>query len=241
MQTLKSFFSRSLDVISPSRCLCCGLSACGEGLPVCSDCIGEFYRLLNTACTACGREIGGCECDGAALAFLFWYAPGDAHRMISYIKNAADLRYARFFAELLALRIRVLHKRDFDAVTFVPRRKRGIRIAGYDQARLIAEEIAPLLGVECIAMLKRHGSREQKLLSAAERRQTMEKRYSVIPDSINNKDGNIFKRVLLIDDICTTGATINACSTLLRKAGIKQVIPAVIAKTQKKEGWMTGG
>jgi ComF family protein len=239
MQSLKVFtskISKSLDIISPCRCICCGLNACGDGLPVCFDCISGFYKLLNTVCPACGKEIGSCECDGNGLAFIFWYAPGDAHRMISYIKNDADVRFARFFAELLALRLKTMHKRDFDAVTYVPRRKRGIRIAGYDQARLIAEEMAAILGIKCIAMLKRHGSREQKLLSASERRRTMGNRYSVITDNIICGDKEPFERVLLIDDVCTTGATINACSALLHRAGIKQVIPAVIAKTQKKEG-----
>jgi len=197
--------------------------------------------MVNTICAACGREIGNCDCDGNALAFIFWYAPGDAHRIIYYIKNDADIRFARFFAELLVLRLKTMHKRDFNVVTYVPRRKRGIRVTGYDQARLIAEEVATILGIKCVAMLKRHGSREQKLLSASERRRTMENRYSVLADNIIGNDNEPIERVLLIDDVCTTGATLNACSALLRRAGIKQVIPAVIAKTQKKEGWMTSG
>ncbi|OGO88496.1 MAG: hypothetical protein A2Y15_01670 [Clostridiales bacterium GWF2_36_10] len=234
--SFKEFFNQSLDIISPCRCICCGLNACGDGLPVCSDCIGSFYKLVNTNCNACGKEIGICDCNGNSLAFLFWYSTGDSHRMIGYIKNDADLRYARFFAELLALRIKIMHKRGFDAVTYVPRRKRGIRVAGYDQSRLIAEQIAPILGIKCIAMLNRHGSKEQKLLSASERRRTMVNRYSVIPENIIGNGGEPFGRILLIDDVYTTGATIDACSTLLRRAGIKQIIPAVITKTQKKEG-----
>lgn len=233
---LKEIFNLSLDIISPCRCICCGLNACGDGMPVCSDCISGFYKLVNTVCTNCGREIGNCECDGRTLVFLFWYAPGDAHRMIGYIKNNADLRYASFFAELLALRLKIMHKREFDAITYVPRRKRGIRIAGYDQARLIAEQLAPILGVKCIKMLERHGEKEQKLLSASERRRNMKNRYTVINEKVIDDNGEPFKRVLLIDDVCTTGATIDACSALLRKAEIKQVIPAVLAKTQKKEG-----
>lgn len=225
-----------MDMISPCRCLCCGLNACKEGMLVCEDCISGFYKMLNTVCPSCGREIGRCDCHGKALVFLLWYVPGDAHRIISYIKNDADRRYAHFFAELLALRIKTLHKRKFDAVTYVPRRKRGIRAAGYDQARLIAVETADVMGIRCIEMLKRHGSRQQKLLSASERRRDMQNRYSVIYENIKESNNETFGRVLLIDDVCTTGATIEACSAMLRKAGIKQVIPAVIAKTPKKEG-----
>lgn len=244
MQSLKFItaqIEKSLDIISPCRCICCGLNACKDPLPVCSDCISGFYKLVNTVCPTCGREIGSCDCDGDALAFLFWYAPGDAHRMISYIKNDADIRFARFFAELLVRRIKVLHKRDFDAVTYVPRRKRGIRIAGYDQARLIAEQVADILCIPCITMLERHGTSEQKLLSAAERRRTMQNRYSVINENTLKGESQPFDRIVLIDDVCTTGATINSCSALLHKAGIKQVIPAVIAKTQKKEGRTSNG
>jgi ComF family protein len=160
--------------------------------------------------------------------------------MISYIKNDADRRFVRFLAELLALRIKAQYKKTFEAVTYVPRRKRGIRQAGYDQAKLIAEELSGIFEIKCVAMLERHGSEEQKLLSASERRRSMENRYTVIQENILT-EGNLFNRVLLVDDVCTTGATIDACSSLLRKAGIKQVISAVIAKTPKKEGWMTIG
>ena len=238
MQLLKSIASgigRSFDIISPCRCICCGFNACEDGLPVCSDCIGGFYRLVNTPCSRCGRDIGLCERDGNPLTFLFWYVPGDAHRMISYIKNDADVRFARFFAELLVMRIKSQHRRGFDAVTYIPRRRRGIRIAGYDQAKLIATEVAHILGIDCITLLMRHGSREQKLLSASERRRTMVNRYSVIKENTLNSENQIYGRILLIDDVCTTGATLDACSSLLRKAGLKQVIPAVIARTPKRK------
>jgi ComF family protein len=139
-----------------------------------------------------------------------------------------------FFSELLALRIRQLHKKPFEAVTYVPRRKRGIRTAGYDQAKLLAEEVARVLEIKCITMLRRHGSEEQKLLSASERRASMKNRYSVIGENILSKS-EPYNRVLLIDDVCTTGATLDACAALLRKEGIKQVIPAVITKTPKRK------
>lgn len=228
-------------MICPCRCICCGMNACSDEIPVCGDCICTLYRMLNTACPSCGRMIGSCDCDGDTLAFLFWYMPGEAHRIIGAIKNDADRRMIRFFAELLALRIKQMHKKPFEAVTYVPRRKKGIRTAGYDQAKLLAEETALVLGVQCVAMLKRHGSEEQKLLSASERRASMKNRYSVIAENTLSESGEPFSRLLLIDDVSTTGATLDACAALLRNEGIKQVIPAVIAKTPKKEGWMTIG
>lgn len=237
---VKHFFEKSLNFICPCRCICCGMNACSDEIPVCGDCIGTFYRMLNTPCPSCGRMIGNCDCDGE-LAFLFWYLPGEAHRIIGAVKNDADKRMIRFIAELLTLRIKHMHKRPFEAVTYVPRRKKGIRTTGYDQAKLIAEEVAQVLQINCIPMLKRHGSEEQKLLSAAERRASMKNRYSVIGENILAESGEPYGRVLLIDDVCTTGATLDACAALLRNEEIKQVIPAVIAKTPKKEGWMTIG
>jgi ComF family protein len=240
LNPVKQLFEKSLNIICPCRCICCGMNACSDDIPVCGECIGTLYKMLNTPCPSCGRMIGSCDCDGE-LAFLFWYMPGEAHRIVGYIKNDADKRMIRFFAELLMLRIKQLHKKPFEAVTYVPRRKKGIRTAGYDQAKLLAEGVAEVLGIRCVAMLKRHGSEEQKLLSASERRASMKNRYSVIKENILSESREPFGRVLLIDDVCTTGATLDACSALLRKAGIKQVIPAVITKTPKKEGWMTTG
>jgi len=245
MQAVKNavrhILEKGLNLISPCSCFLCGMNDCRDEIPVCGDCIGTFYRMLNTPCPSCGRAISGCDCSGETLAFLFWYSPGEAHRIIGAVKNDADRRMIRFFAELLALRIKQLHKKPFEAVTYIPRRKKGIRAAGYDQAKLLAEETAKALRVPCVAMLRRHGSEEQKLLSASERRKTMKNRYSVIRDNVVSESGEPYARVLLIDDVCTTGATLDACSALLRQEGIKQVISAVIAKTPKKEGWMTLG
>lgn len=236
LNKLKDMLGKGLDLISPCKCICCGLVACSDDLPVCSDCLGDFYRLLNTACRSCGMDICRCDCHGEKLAFLFWYDTGLSHHIVGQLKNNADLRFARFLSRLLVLRIKSLHKRGFEAVTYIPRRKRGIRIAGYDQAKLIADETAKCLGIPCIPMLIRHGRQEQKLLSAAERKKRMKDRYSVVLYNQNN-----IRRVLLIDDVSTTGATLSACAGLLRRAGIGQVIPAVVAKTPKKEGWITNG
>ncbi len=236
-QSLKNSISKlsdkALNLISPCRCMCCGFNVCKDELPVCVDCMKDFYDLLYSKCDVCGLVADDCTCNSGSPVFLFWYRSRLSHKIIGNIKNNADIRYARFLAELLVGRHNLKHRLKYDCITYVPRRKKGIRIAGYDQAKLIAKEVSAILDIECIPTLKRFGKQEQKLLSASQRKKAIKNRYAVINENIM-VEGEPLRRVLLVDDIYTTGATIKGCSDLLRKAGVRQVVSLVMARTQRR-------
>lgn len=209
--------------ILPQTCVLCSTNACTTPLPVCTDCGERFRRMLKEPCADCGRPPAECICpQNRNLRFLFWYREQDAKRLISSVKYSADRAEIQALGELLA----ALCTGRYDAVTYVPRARKTIYRYGYDQSLLLAEAVAKRLELPMIATLVSRSVVEQKLLSASQREKSMRGRYAAMPAAIA-----MYPRLLLIDDVSTTGATLRACSALLRQAGAKSVSCAALAKT----------
>lgn len=209
--------------IFPQTCLFCQEGACTTPLPVCSDCSDRFRAMLTEPCATCGHPPAECVCpQNKNLRFLFWYHEQDVKRLIASLKYRVDREEARALGELLA----TLCTGRYDAVTYVPRSHQGVYRYGYDQAMLLARAIAKRLELPLVTALVSRSVVEQKLLSASQREKSMRGRYAAMPAEVV-----MYPRLLLIDDVCTTGATLRACSALLREAGAKSVSCAVLAKT----------
>ncbi len=120
----------------------------------------------------------------------------------------------------------VKNKEKFDAVTYVPRSWGNRQLYGYDQSKKLAIEVGKILNIPVVNLLKRKGFRRQKLLSSNQRYKNARKLYRLrkVPEVK-------YKKLLLLDDIFTTGATILACKELLRKDAAESVVCAVLAKT----------
>ena len=164
-------------------------------------------------------------CRSRKMYFEYSYTPliyKDTARECAIAMKTSRPYYAKTFAFLLADRI--LSSRNyckFDYITFVPQSKKSFKKRGYNQAELIAKELSRYLKVPCIPTLKRTDDGEpQHTLSAALRRENVKKCYF--------KTDRIGKgKILLVDDIYTTGATANYCSKLLREMGFEKVYLAI--------------
>lgn len=117
-----------------------------------------------------------------------------------------------------------------DGVAYVPRDARRRRKYGFDQAKELAAAASRVLGVPLVSLLsrRRHG-KAQKLLSAKERRANMKNRF-YIGQEITEQEK--FRRLLLVDDVCTTGATVKACADILRGSVAKSVTAMCLARTE---------
>lgn len=209
--------------IFPQTCVLCNRNACTTRLPVCTDCGERLRRMLKEPCADCGRPPAECTCSqNRHLRFLFWYKEQDVKRLIASVKFRADNAEIRALGEMLA----VLCTGRYDAVTYVPRSHRAVYQYGYDQSMLLAEAVARRLELPMIDSLVSRSIVEQKLLSASQREKSLRGRYAAMPAAVA-----MYPRLLLIDDVSTTGATLRACSALLRQAGAKSVSCAALAKT----------
>lgn len=210
-------------MIFPQTCVLCGRGACTTPLPVCRDCDERFRGLLTEPCMDCGQPPAECICSrNRNLRFLFWYRGRDVKKLIASVKYSADRAEIRALGELLAS----LCTARYDAVTYVPRDPKALRRYGYDQSKMLAETVAERLGLPTVTSLISRAVVEQKLLSASQREKSLRGRYVPLPAAIA-----LYPNLLLIDDISTTGATLRACSAILRQAGAKRISCAVLAKT----------
>ncbi len=195
-------------------------------MPICKDCCCRLNDVLNEKCKTCGNNFKECICtDTEDIRYLFYFDSSDSRKFVYNFKYFTNELHVRFWAKLL---VKYCLKQDeiFDAVTFVPRSWLNQHIYGYDQSKELALELSRLLNIPFVDALKRKGFRRQKLLSKRNRWKHSMKLYK--PRFIPEKK---YKKLLLLDDIITTGSTILACKTILRGSVAKSVECVVLAKT----------
>jgi len=212
-----------LDVVFPRRC-----AGCARGTwPFCPDCVRSLTPLVPPWCARCGlpwpRPRDSCprcppsELDGARAAFLY---DGPARRAIHKLKFSGW----RGVGEALGRAMASVDPPAADAVTWVPLARRRLAERGYDQARVLASAVARELGVPTARPIRRAvATGPQAQRSAAERRTAM--RGAFVPDGKPCPP-----RVLLVDDVLTTGATAAACAVALREAGARSVFLLVAGR-----------
>lgn len=209
---------RIIEIIFPPRCVFCRkithgetvCSACRDALPVCSRLFkgGEFYE---------------------SCAASFYYKDSVRRSVLRY-KFGGKRGYASAYADLLADTVRTQYPGGFDIITWVPVSAKRMRKRGYDQSRLLCERTAQRLELEAAPTLKKiiHTPPQSELKSAEKRRANVLGAYGILPDT--DVKG---KRILIIDDILTTGATLSECARTLLMAGADSVICAVLAYAGK--------
>lgn len=117
----------------------------------------------------------------------------------------------------------------FDAVTYVPLSKKGRRKRGYDQSRLLAREVAFSLDLPLVQTLEKAvNTKTQHELPGKERVKNIRNAYRALPEAQG-------KRLLLIDDIVTTGATLKECATVLYKAGARDITCLCAAEAEGRK------
>ena len=212
-----------LDVVFPKRFAGCARG----GWPFCPDCVSALTPLVPPWCARCGlpwpRPRDTCprcppfELDGARAAFLY---DGPARRAIHKLKFSGW----RGVGEALGRAMASTAPPAIDAVTWVPLARRRLAERGYDQAKVLAMSVARELGVPTALPIRRAvATGPQAQRSAADRRTAM--RGAFAP---NGKPCPA--RVLLVDDVLTTGATAAACAVVLREAGARSVFLLVAGR-----------
>ncbi len=200
-------FKRLAATVFPERCLLCGEIVSGGGF-CCESCERNLIRPGKLKTGPVHRLAGvyaGASYEGRTKGALL------------RIKTRPDKRSARFFAGLM--RDALPDGAEFDVLVPVPASEARLRDRGFNQAELLADELSVLLGAPVFpkALLRRE-SLVQHTLDRETRRRNAEAAYA-----INDASGVKSKRVLLVDDVLTTGATLGVCGEHLLKAGAARV------------------
>jgi len=222
---------------SPPRCIFCGDEKCTADFPVCKSCYENYKARSSEGCADCGAAPIDCNCVSvrhcAQYYRLFNYEHRSVCLMVIKLKRKINRFAFRFFASRLVAMIeaKTLGTLSFDCVTFVPRDIKGRRLHGFDQGEELAKCIGKLLGVPAVSFLLNNGQGgEQKRLSRNFRGIAAMARFEVNGKKLVG--GKIpYKKVLLVDDIVTTGASMGECARILKDHGVKLVIGASVAHT----------
>ena len=205
--------------------------------PKCVLCAKILEKEETDLCHSCRAEISECGKSKRVIPFIeswlaLWYYEGKVRGSLLRYKFGGRRGYAKIYGRLLAMKLLRDDPVCFDMLTYTPiSRLRKFR-RGYDQVQLLAEAMAAELGTEVVPTLKkiRHNPPQSGIGDAAHRRANVMGVYEAV-------DPARFagKRLLLLDDIITTGATASECARVLRTAGAKEVICAAIAAANHQQ------
>ncbi len=155
-------------------------------------------------------------------------------RIIYAAKTDSDRSAVRFVARELSREIlKTLalsgEKAEEWSLTYPPRTKERVRRYGFDQGRDLAREISRYTGIKVEEILTNSKGTTQKSLNALERQRNAKRAYSL------KKDVSVKGKYFVIDDVITTGATVNAVAELLLDRGAEAVYPVCIARSKRKK------
>lgn len=239
--------ARLMGALFPRKCPLCGTLTDGTTARLCAECTEKLTAELALPCPICGKTAAACACLSPELAETGTPIGGRTHicagfyrpdhsdsvlsRLIFALKRKPDDAAAQVLARLLARELMHLFLaagEDIREWTFVypPRTAEKRAEAGFDQAQRLARLLAKSTGAGYAAVLHRRGGQEQKQLSEAERRENV--RVSL---TLSHPEKCRGQKMILIDDVLTSGATMVHCAGLLREAGTKAVFCASVLKT----------
>ena len=210
---------RLLDLLYPPKCAFCR-KLVTDGRMLCPDC--------EKALPVPEKEKQSKKISGLAVCLSPLYYTGDVRQSLHRYKFQGAAAYYRIYAELMAACARG-YGLTADLVTWVPLSRKRLRSRGYDQARLLAEEVAGRLGLPCEQTLEKiRNNPAQSGTSGAEERQ---KNVLGVYRAVTSFAG---EHVLLVDDIVTTGATLSEAAKELLNAGAEQVSGLTLARTDRE-------
>ena len=215
------------SLVFPDRCNFCGDILLDSKL-ICKKCINSLPLLKGEKCDVCGRELSLCKCKTGDFAFKrnisFMRYEGPCRELIIRYKFLALPQLSKFMGVELARLVKGEYSEfDFDFISYVPMNFVKKLHRKYNPAQLLAEEISKELRIPLAStMSKRFTFKQQKMLNKKER-------IKFVKGKFKAKQNLKGKKILLVDDVFTTGATLNECCKVLRSSGAEYVCTVTFA------------
>jgi ComF family protein len=233
-----------VSVFFPSGCrICERLLTSASRVPICEECLASFERVPDIVCEICGRPLPGlARKDGEPLlcpacqdkTYAFERARSWALYQDAVVRAILLLKFEQidplgvWFADRLAELVNGEgDAMAADVVVPVPLHRERERERGYNQAALLSKPLAKKLRLphKAVLLMRTRARPDKQVLTLEERWESVRGAFATRPGSqVDNL------RVLLVDDVLTTGATLDACARALREAGAKSVIGLTVAR-----------
>ncbi len=207
-----------VDLFFPPHCVGCGR----EGEFICVACRRSLPHLVPPLCDGCGRPLIADNCPSCSKWKLEINGIRSPYAFEGVMRQAIyRLKYGHWkvlaipLGELLAQYVRA-RPILVDAVVPVPLHSRRLRQRGYNQSALLAREVGRILSIPVVeGSLERisNGRAQVKAMDAAERRRNVQGAFRCGDERLRGH------RVVIVDDVCTTGATLDSCAAALLRAG----------------------
>lgn len=233
----------ALGLLYPPLCLICRAPV-GAPHGLCGLCWNKITFIDGPVCTCCGLPFdldpGANSFCGSCLAHrpafdharaAMCYDDGSRDAILA-LKRADRLEFSRLFATWLRRTGRELIE-EADLIAPVPLHRLRLWLRRYNQSALLAQRLSRLTGKPFDPFLLvrvRPTPSQGKMPSAKARRRNVRGAFDV-PDQKREAIGN--RVVLLVDDVLTTGATVNACAQALKRAGVAKVLVLTIARVAR--------
>ena len=209
-----------LELLYPTRCAFCHKLIRHEGETVCRECLRTLPYTPKAAQTQKLRHVSVCASP--------LYYEGDVRASLLRYKFSSLTAYAEIYADFM---VKCIDENQItcDSITWVPLSRRRLRKRGYDQAQLLAEAIAARKGLPYErTLIKRRNNPPQSRTGRAEaRRANVAGVYAADPSAALHG-----RRLLLVDDIVTTGSTLSEAAGVLRQAGAAAVCAVTVARAK---------
>ena len=220
----------AVESFFPRRCVGCGKI----GGFLCSECLGKLPRLLPPLCPSCGRsQASGIVCPDCRQRQTEIDGIRSLFRLDEVIRKAIhQLKYRNLkaispcLAELLADYFES-NSLPCEALLCVPLHPRRLRERGYNQSGLLARELGRRVGMpvieDCLIRVKQ-AQPQVRAVDVAERRRNVADAFVCRDEGISGK------QIILIDDVCTSGATLESCAAALKSKGAASVWGLTLAR-----------
>ena len=211
-----------LNLLFPPKCILCGRILEKQETDLCRSCRTDSPQCL-------GKHKNFSFLDSWAA---IWYYEKNIRESLLRFKFRRARHYAPVYGRMLAMRLLQLYPEGFDILTWVPISNVRRLKRGYDQVELLAMAVGRELGMTPVNTLKkiRNNRPQSGIEGQAQRRANVLGAYRIAnPQQVQGK------RILLLDDIITTGATAGECARVLLTAGAKEVHCGVVAAARQHD------
>lgn len=231
-----NFLDFTFDFLFPKKCLLC--ERISNQCP-CLHCESQLIKINSPLCASCGMPFGFGQDDHLCAAcikgvYFDWHRSAVVYenpvsRYIHQLKYFSRMDLTFLFEGLLAPLLKNPLPFMADVIVPVPLSQRSLLKRKFNQSEFIGQIISKKVGVPCDTSLlfKSRDTPRQVKLTRSERLDNLSGAFRVSEQVLN-------KRILLVDDVMTTGSTINECARILKKGGAQWVGAITIAMTIEK-------